>query len=131
MVSQAIVAEFCASGAIDALDRHGEGRAPRAPRRHLPALGEHFPDARFVTPEGGYFLWVDLPDGTDVAAIEAAAKERGVVFVKGTDFLLEGGESSFRLAYSGVPPEQIREAISRLAAARAGLPAEESLGQRA
>ena len=96
------------------------------------ALGEHFPDARFVTPEGGYFLWVDLPEGTDVAAIEAAAKERGVVFVKGTDFLLEGGESSFRLAYSGVPPEQIREAIARLAAARAGLPAsEESLGQRA
>ena len=44
-----------------------------------------------------------------------------MVFVKGTDFLLEGGESSFRLAYSGVPPEQIEEGIARLAAARAEL----------
>ena len=44
------------------------------------ALERHLPDARFVTPEGGYFLWVDLPEGTDVAAIEKAATRarRGV-----------------------------------------------------
>ena len=42
---------------------------------------------------------------------------RGVQFVKGSDFLLEGGESSLRLAYSGVTPEQIDEGISRLAEA--------------
>jgi DNA-binding transcriptional MocR family regulator len=40
-----------------------------------------------------------------------------VVFVKGTDFLLEGGENTLRLAYSGVTPEQIDEGISRLAEA--------------
>ena len=68
-----------------------------------------------MVPEGGYFLWVDLPEGTDVARIEELAKERGVVFVKGTDFLLEGGESSLRIAYSGVPADQIGEAVSRLA----------------
>jgi 2-aminoadipate transaminase len=133
MVSQAIVAEFCHSGAIDRSIATVKDALRERRDATASALGEHFPDARFVTPEGGYFLWVDLPDGTDVAAIEEAARERGVVFVKGTDFLLEGGESSFRLAYSGVSPEQIREAISRLAAARADLPAnaEESLGQRA
>jgi len=37
------------------------------------------------------------------------------VFVKGTDFLLEGGENTLRLAYSGVTPEQIDEGITRLA----------------
>jgi DNA-binding transcriptional MocR family regulator len=39
------------------------------------------------------------------------------VFVKGTDFLLEGGESSFRIAYSGVTPEQIDDAVTRVAEA--------------
>ena len=65
------------------------------------ALERHLPDATYVTPEGGYFLWVDLPEGTDVAALAARAAERGVVFVKGTDFLIEGGDSSLRIAYSG------------------------------
>ena len=40
-----------------------------------------------------------------------------VLFVKGTDFLLEGGENTLRLAYSGVTPEQIDEGITKLAEA--------------
>ena len=68
-----------------------------------------------MKPHGGYFLWVDLPEGSDVAALASAAAERGVVFVKGTDFLLEGGESSLRIAYSAVPPDQIEEGIARVA----------------
>jgi DNA-binding transcriptional MocR family regulator len=60
---------------------------------------------------------VELPEAVKVAELEPAAKERGVVFVKGTDFLLEGGENALRLAYSGVTPEQIDEGISRLAEA--------------
>ena len=59
------------------------------------------------------------PNGTDVAAMFDAAARRGVQFVKGTDFVLEGGESSFRLAYSGVTPEQIEEGVRRLAEAYA------------
>jgi 2-aminoadipate transaminase len=79
------------------------------------ALERHIPDARFVKPQGGYFLWVDLPEGCDVAALEAEALKRGVVFVKGTDFLIQGGESSLRIAYSAVPPDQIEEGIARVA----------------
>ena len=121
MVSQAIVAEFCRSGAIErSIETVKE--ALRARRDALAgALERELPDARFVLPEGGYFLWVDLPDGTDVSALEAEAKERGVVFVKGTDFLLEGGESSLRIAYSGVTTQQIEEGLRRLAAAYAEL----------
>ena len=68
-----------------------------------------------MKPQGGYFLWVDLPEGSDVAALASAAAERGVVFIKGTDFLLEGGDSSLRIAYSAVPPDQIEEGIARVA----------------
>jgi DNA-binding transcriptional MocR family regulator len=38
-----------------------------------------------------------------------------VTFVKGSDFMLEGGESSLRLAYSGVTADQVDEGVSRLA----------------
>jgi 2-aminoadipate transaminase len=48
-----------------------------------------------------------------------------VLFVKGTDFVLEGGESSLRLAYSGVTVPEITEGVRRLAEAYAevGAPA--------
>jgi DNA-binding transcriptional MocR family regulator len=66
-------------------------------------------------------MWVELPDGFNVAELETAAKDRGVVFVKGTDFLMEGGENTLRLAYSGVTPEQIDEGVTRLADAARSL----------
>ena len=115
MVAQAIVGEFCRSGAIDGSIETVK-TALRERRDVLcAALERELPDARFVVPAGGYFLWVDLPEGVSVADLDQLARDRGVVFVKGTDFLLEGGDSSFRIAYSGVTPDQIETAVSRLA----------------
>lgn len=117
MVSQSIVYEFCASGALErSIETVRTALAKRALTLDT-ALRRELPEAEFVTPEGGYFMWVTLPEGTDVRALEQAAKERGVVFVKGTDFLLEGGENTLRLAYSGVTPAQIEEGVTRLASA--------------
>jgi DNA-binding transcriptional MocR family regulator len=62
-------------------------------------------------------MWVELPRGTDVNALFTAAAERGVQFVKGSDFVLEGGDSSLRLAYSGVTPAEIEEGVRLLAEA--------------
>jgi 2-aminoadipate transaminase len=115
MVAQSIVAEFCHSGAIERSIEAVKAALRERRDATASALARHLPDARFVTPQGGYFLWVDLPEGTDVAALDAASQERGVVFVKGTDFLIEGGDSSLRIAYSAVPPDQIEEGISRVA----------------
>ena len=83
------------------------------------ALRRHLPQATFRRPEGGYFLWVSLPEGEghDVAAITREAAARGVAIVPGTDFLLEGGENSFRLAYSAVQTDQVDEGVRRLAEA--------------
>ena len=117
MVSQAIVNEFCRSNALeDSITTVRSALAERAGTLAA-ALERDLPDARFHAPQGGYFLWIELPEGTDVAALFEAARERGVAFVKGTDFVLEGGENTLRLAYSGVTPEQIDEGISRLAEA--------------
>jgi len=117
MVSQAIVAEFCRSGAIDRSIETVKAALRKRRDTLVDALGRHLPGARFVSPEGGYFLWAELPDGTDSRALQDAADEHGVKIIKGTDFLIEGGEDACRLAYSGVTPDQIDEGVSRLAAA--------------
>ncbi len=115
MVAQSIVAEFCDSGAIErSIETVTEALRERRDAT-AEALERHIPDATFVKPQGGYFLWVDLPEGSDVAALARVAEERGVVFVKGSDFLIEGGDSSLRIAYSAVPPDQIEEGIARVA----------------
>jgi DNA-binding transcriptional MocR family regulator len=121
MVSQSIVAEFCTSGAIDRSIATVKEALRERRDAVCSALESNLPDASFVSPEGGYFLWVELPDGSDVDALAAAAKDRGVIFVKGTDFVLEGGLNTLRLAFSGVTPEQIEEGIGRLADAYRGL----------
>jgi 2-aminoadipate transaminase len=117
MVAQGIVNQFCRSGAVQRSVETVRAALRDRARALCDALSEQLPDAAFVAPEGGYFLWVDLPDGTDVAALFDAAAARGVQFVKGTDFMLEGGESSLRLAYSGVTPAEIQEGVRRLAEA--------------
>jgi 2-aminoadipate transaminase len=125
MVSQGIVNQFCRSGAIEGSIATVRDALRERAQTLCSALREHLPDARFVAPQGGYFLWVDLPRGTNVNALFDAAKERDVIFVKGSEFLLEGGDSSLRLAYSGVNSDQILEGVKRLAAAYAqiGAPA--------
>jgi 2-aminoadipate transaminase len=117
MVSQAIVHKFCTSGALDSSIETVKRALCERARTLCEALRDKLPEARFVEPEGGYFLWLDLPKGTDVGALFAAASERDVQFVKGSDFVLEGGDSSLRLAYSGVTPSEIEEGVERLAEA--------------
>jgi 2-aminoadipate transaminase len=117
MVSQAIVHQFCCSGALERSIETVKAALRERAETLCAALQRELPEARFVAPQGGYFLWLELPRGTDVDALFTAASERDVHFVKGSDFVLEGGGSSLRLAYSGVTPEEIEEGVRRLAQA--------------
>jgi DNA-binding transcriptional MocR family regulator len=120
MVAQSIVNEFCRSGAIETSIETVKNALRERRDALAAALERDLPEASFVPPEGGYFMWVELPEGADVDSIAAAAKDRGLVFVKGTDFLIEGGLNTLRIAYSGVTPEQIDEGVGRLADAYRG-----------
>jgi DNA-binding transcriptional MocR family regulator len=119
MVSQAIVYEFCRSGALEQSIETVKAALRERARTLCEALRRELPDARFVEPQGGYFLWLDLPRGTDVDALFTAAARLGVQFVKGSDFVLDGAGSSLRLAYSGVTPAEIEDGVKRLAEAHA------------
>lgn len=117
MVSQAIVHQFCVSGDIDRSIATVNAALKERVSALAAALREHIPGVSFTEPDGGYFLWVDLPDTVDVDALLPAAEKRGVAIVKGSDFLLEGGRHSLRLAYSAVKAEDVEEGVKRLATA--------------
>ena len=74
---------------------------------------KHIPGATFTEPDGGYFLWVDLPSDVNVDKLFPAAMKKGVAIVKGSDFLLEGGRHSVRLAFSAVLTDQVDEGVQR------------------
>ena len=73
--------------------------------------------ATWSEPEGGYFVWLDLP--ADARGLLARAESAGVTFVPGPDFFPDGkdgkGAGSARLAFSYSSPSEIDEGVSVLA----------------
>jgi 2-aminoadipate transaminase len=127
MLAEAVVLELCRSGALESNIEFVKGALRDRRDALVVALNEQLPEAEFVVPGGGYFLWLDLAEGTDTTALLAEAKGEGVTFVAGPDFMLDGGENSLRLSFAPVPAERIGEGVSRIARAldrvRAGSPA--------
>jgi 2-aminoadipate transaminase len=117
MLAESIVFELCRSGGLDANLKVVNAALRERRDALVKALGKHIPEADFVVPEGGYFLWLSLDDDVDSRALLAEAKEEGVTFVAGPDFMLEGGASSLRLSFAPVPADQVDEGVQRLARA--------------
>ncbi|HZC74945.1 MAG TPA: aminotransferase class I/II-fold pyridoxal phosphate-dependent enzyme, partial [Gaiellaceae bacterium] len=116
-LSQATVLEFLRRDSFEPnLDRvNGLLRERRDAM--LDALARELPeDASWTRPDGGYFVWVDLPSGPDGSELLVEAEEAGVTFVKGSDFFPggRGGERALRLAFSFVSPDEIAEGVSVL-----------------
>ena len=79
----------------------------------LEALERELPDSRWSRPQGGYFVWLELPEGADAGALLERATAAGVTFVPGTDF--GGAPKTARVSFSFVSPDEIREGGRRLA----------------
>jgi len=72
----------------------------------------------WIAPKGGFFLWATLPEGDECEPVLARALDRGVIFVIGSAFCVDGsGHDRVRLSFSWPTPERIREGARRLAAA--------------
>lgn len=83
----------------------------------LEALNVHMPpDVRFTKPQGGMFVWVELPEGENARDLLVRCLPLKVAFVPGGAFYPNGGnEHTLRLNYSVTKETQIREGIKRLA----------------
>ena len=119
LLPQATIHELVERGRFEPnLERARDGLRLRRDAM-LAALSDSFPSAvSWNRPEGGYFLWLDLPEGEPVAKLQVRAAADGVAIVPGFGFFPEGtylGGSSARLAFSYETPERITEGIERLA----------------
>ncbi|MCX6386563.1 MAG: PLP-dependent aminotransferase family protein [Solirubrobacterales bacterium] len=115
MLAQAVVYEFCASGEFERSVATVKAALAERVAVLSASLRERLPEAAFVEPEGGYFLWVEFPQAIDSLHLTAAAKERGVIVTPGTEFTVDGGKHAVRIAYSGVGASEIDEGVARLA----------------
>jgi 2-aminoadipate transaminase len=113
LVSQAVVHEFVRRGSFEPnLERLKDVLRTRRDAM-LAALDKHFSGAKWTRPEGGYYVWLEVPMGTDMRSVLERAE--GVTAVDGTAF--SAPSSAVRLAYSSASPDEIETGIARLAAA--------------
>ena len=68
-----------------------------------------FPEGiRYTKPEGGLFIWVELPAHINAVDMLNKAIDRKVAYVPGTHFCVGGGhENTLRLNFSASTEEQI------------------------
>ncbi|MBQ6398904.1 MAG: PLP-dependent aminotransferase family protein [Clostridia bacterium] len=79
---------------------------------HLEDLSEVI---HYTKPEGGLFIWVELPAGMDAQSLLNQAIESKVAFVPGTHFYADGAHiNTLRLNFSNSTPDQIDEGMNIL-----------------
>jgi DNA-binding transcriptional MocR family regulator len=81
----------------------------------LAALSDYLPDLRWTHPNGGFYVWVTLPENLDSKSMLPRAVKELVAYTPGTAFYADGGgRSNIRLAFCYPTPDFIREGIRRL-----------------
>jgi 2-aminoadipate transaminase len=117
MLDQSIVEEFCATGAL--APQIAKVRAFYRGRRGtmLEALEQNFAGrAKWTNADGGLFTFVTLDDDVDTSERLADAVSRGVAFIPGAPFFVDGsGRNTMRLTFAKEDDSRIREGMVRLA----------------
>jgi 2-aminoadipate transaminase len=114
---ESVVGRYCEAG-------YFEERLPllretyRARRDHMLAeLERTMPDSvSWTEPNGGFFIWVELPEGIDTESMLEPAAQAGVTYLPGSIFYPDdGGENALRLSFTYVGEEKITAGIEALA----------------
>lgn len=116
--TQGVIGRYCQGGHFDALVP--EMRRTYAEKRDhmLAELETHMPaDATWTEPDGGFFVWVELPDGMDTSGMLDGAIDAGVTYLPGSMFYPDGGgENALRLSFTFVKQDEITAGIETLGA---------------
>lgn len=115
-ISQMQLAQFLDDNDFEAHVKHL--REVYKGRRDLmvESMKKYFPEsAKYIVPEGGLFMWVEVPENVDTKDLLAKAIEEKVAFVPGASFYPDGNKHNcMRLNYSNMPDDRIVEGIKRL-----------------
>jgi 2-aminoadipate transaminase len=84
----------------------------------ITALEQYLPaGCSWTHPDGGFYVWVTVPEGVDTKAMLPRAVTARVAYASGTGFYADGfGSRQMRLSYCYPTPERIKEGVRRLAA---------------
>ncbi|MBQ1334032.1 MAG: PLP-dependent aminotransferase family protein [Clostridia bacterium] len=110
MFFQILAHKFLTEYDFDAQVKKVQSIYGRKSKLMLDGAKAHFDSrVKVVTPEGGLFVWCEMPEGTDITKLTKAALDRKVAIVPGSAFLVDTSEESFaiRLNYSTPSDEQI------------------------
>jgi DNA-binding transcriptional MocR family regulator len=114
-----VVAAFIELGL---LDEHVETLRTQYQKRRdvlVDALADHLPrNCHWITPQGGFFVWLRLPEGISSAVFLQSAEDAGVSYVPGTEFFAHGGGENYcRLNFTMVSLNELEEGAHRLGSA--------------
>jgi 2-aminoadipate transaminase len=120
-LTQRVIVEFLRAGRLPAHIAQVQVTYRANRDAMVAALGEEMPDARMDVPQGGYYLWLTLPEGVDATEVARVAGERGVIVLPGSRFFARSDAphpgNHLRVAYSHATSDEITEGVHRLAAA--------------
>lgn len=117
LISQMIISQFMAENDMDAHIKKGCTSCKEKCDAMLDAMDRYFPaKALYTRPDGGIFIWVTLPEGTDTSALLKKAIDKKVAFVPGNSFMTDASRPSncFRLNFTTMSNEKIEEGIKIL-----------------
>mgnify|MGYP004534807783 FL=1 len=113
VLDQYIAAEFMSSGALDR-NLAKSIAYYKGKRDHMIALLEKYmPEGvSWTHPEGGLFLFLTLPEGTDTVALYDKALSAGVAYVAGSFFYPDGSHrNTMRLNFSFLDKDKMEDGI--------------------
>ncbi len=115
--TQRLVLECARDGIIEAQVDRSVALYSRKLRVILGELEKRLPPSvTWTRPEGGFYTWLELPQGFDTPALlERALEDEKVAFVAGPPFFADNsGERFLRLCFSFLAEELIPEGVERL-----------------
>jgi DNA-binding transcriptional MocR family regulator len=113
---QIALAEFLESGAFDKHIRRLRPLLWQIVRSARDEILRRFPEGtRVSSPDGGFVLWVQMPDGNDGVDIQHRAAARGIRVLPGTAFSASGQYKNCIRVSCGYPFDRLKPAIRTLA----------------
>jgi 2-aminoadipate transaminase len=120
-LTQRIIAEFLGGGRLPEHIERVQATYRQNRDAMVAALRRELPDATFEIPQGGYYVWLTLPDGVDGDRVARLALDGGVTVLAGSKFFASPDKpyprNHLRVAYSHATADEVDNGIRMLAAA--------------